>query len=130
MEEIDLPKALSGTLRPYQEIGFRWLYTNVNKGFGCCIADDMGLGKTIQVISLILKLKEEEKLKNRLLLFVLQPFLATGKENLKTFAPNLDVYTYHGFNRAFTVECDVILTTYAILRIDIEEFKNIIGTLL
>ena len=72
-------KTLRGTLRPYQEIGFRWLYTNVKKGFGCCIADDMGLGKTIQVISLILKLKEEEKLKNLLLLFVRQPFWQLGK---------------------------------------------------
>ena len=124
VEEIDLPKALSGTLRPYQEIGFRWLYTNVNKGFGCCIADDMGLGKTIQVISLILKLKEEEKLKKPVVVICPTTLLGNWEREFENFAPNLDVYTYHGFNRAFTVECDVILTTYAILRIDIEEFKK------
>ena len=54
---------LKGELRPYQLTGLKWLWTNISKGFGCCIADDMGLGKTIQVISLILKLKEENKLK-------------------------------------------------------------------
>ena len=27
VEDISLPKNLTGTLRPYQEIGFRWLYT-------------------------------------------------------------------------------------------------------
>lgn len=81
VEDVTLPKELKGTLRPYQEIGYRWLYTNVVKGFGCCIADDMGLGKTVQVISLILKLKEEKKLKNPLLLFARQLYLATGKES-------------------------------------------------
>ena len=37
VEEIDLPDTLKGTLRPYQQVGFRWLYTNVKKGFGCCM---------------------------------------------------------------------------------------------
>ena len=58
-----MPKGLEGELRPYQQNGFKWLYTNTSKGFGSCMADDMGLGKTIQVLSLILKLKEEKKLK-------------------------------------------------------------------
>ncbi len=124
VEDISLPKDLSGVLRPYQEIGFRWLYTNVNKGFGCCIADDMGLGKTIQVISLILKLKEENKLKNPVVVVCPTTLLGNWEREFENFAPNLNVYTYHGFNREFSLDCDVILTTYAILRIDIEEFKK------
>ncbi len=124
VEEIALPAALLGTLRPYQEVGFRWLYTNVNKGFGCCIADDMGLGKTIQVISLILKLKEEKKLKKPVVVICPTTLLGNWEREFENFAPNLDVYTYHGFNREFNIDNDVILTTYAILRIDIEEFKK------
>lgn len=124
VEEIDLPKDLKGTLRPYQEIGFRWLYTNVTKGFGCAIADDMGLGKTIQVISLILKLKEQKKLKKPVLVVCPTTLMGNWARELENFAPSLKTFVYHGLNREFTVDCDVILTTYAILRIDLEEFKK------
>ncbi len=124
VEDITLPEKLKGTLRSYQQIGFRWLYTNINKGFGCCIADDMGLGKTIQVISLILKLKEEKKLKKPVLVVCPTTLMGNWKRELNTFSPSLKVLTYHGFNREFSTDCDVILTTYAILRIDLEKFQK------
>ena len=124
VEEITLPTKLEGTLRAYQEIGFRWLYTNINKGFGCCIADDMGLGKTIQVISLILKLKEENRLKQPVLVVCPTTLMGNWKRELNTFSPSLNVLTYHGFQREFSTNCDVILTTYAILRIDLEKFQK------
>ena len=124
VEDVTLPKELKGTLRPYQEIGYRWLYTNVVKGFGCCIADDMGLGKTVQVISLILKLKEEKKLKKPALVVCPTTLLGNWERELENFAPSLDVFIYHGLNREFSIDHDVILTTYAILRIDLEEFKK------
>ncbi len=124
VEDITLPTKLEGTLRAYQEIGFRWLYTNINKGFGCCIADDMGLGKTIQVISLILKLKEENRLKQPVLVVCPTTLMGNWKRELNTFSPSLNVLTYHGFNREFSTNCDVILTTYAILRIDLEKFQK------
>lgn len=124
IEEIALPKNLHGELRPYQQVGFKWLYTNVCKGFGCCIADDMGLGKTIQVISLILKLKEEKKLKKPVLVICPTTLMGNWYRELITFAPDLKVQTYHGLDRVFDEKCDVILTTYAILRIDSEEFQK------
>jgi len=124
IEDIEIPKTLQGTLRAYQEIGFRWLYTNISKGFGCCIADDMGLGKTIQVISLILKLKEENKLKKPVLVVCPTTLMGNWKRELATFSPSLNTLTYHGFNREFSINCDVILTTYAILRIDLEKFQK------
>ncbi len=124
VEDVTLPKELKGTLRPYQEIGYRWLYTNVMKGFGCCIADDMGLGKTVQVISLILKLKEEKKLKKPALVVCPTTLLGNWERELENFAPTLDAFIYHGLNREFSINHDVILTTYAILRIDLEEFKK------
>ncbi len=124
VEDIKLPNDLNGTLRAYQEIGYRWLYTNINKGFGCCIADDMGLGKTIQVISLILKLKEEKRLKKPVLVVCPTTLMGNWKREMNNFAPSLKTLTYHGFNREFSTDCDVILTTYAILRIDLEKFQK------
>ncbi|MBI5367118.1 MAG: DEAD/DEAH box helicase [Planctomycetes bacterium] len=51
----DLPgPELQATLRPYQEVGVRWLRFLTGLGLGACLADDMGLGKTIQVIALLL----------------------------------------------------------------------------
>lgn len=124
VQEIELPNGLTGELRPYQQVGYKWLYTNVCKGFGCCIADDMGLGKTIQVISLVLKLKEEKKLKKPVLVVCPTTLMGNWKRELETFAPSLKVQIYHGLDRKFEDGCDVILTTYAILRIDLDEFKK------
>ena len=45
------------TLRPYQQVGVRWLHLLSTLGLGACLADDMGLGKTIQVLALLLVLQ-------------------------------------------------------------------------
>ena len=48
--------ALKATLRPYQDVGLRWLGFLARLGLGACLADDMGLGKTVQVLALLLTL--------------------------------------------------------------------------
>ena len=54
-KEADLqPPVLNGTLRGYQEEGFKWLCTLGAVGFGGILADDMGLGKTLQTLAHIL----------------------------------------------------------------------------
>jgi non-specific serine/threonine protein kinase len=42
LEAIDPGQALNGTLRPYQQVGTRWLYLLAKLGLGACLADDMG----------------------------------------------------------------------------------------
>ena len=122
--EVTQPEGLAGDLRPYQQTGLKWLWTNVTKGFGCCMADDMGLGKTIQVISLILKLKEENKLKNPVLVICPTTLMGNWAKELQMFAPSLKISTYHGIDRTLDLKSDVIMTTYAIMRIDVEEMKK------
>ena len=122
--EITQPASLNGELRPYQKTGLKWLWTNVSKGFGSCMADDMGLGKTIQVISLILKLKEENKLKAPVLVVCPTTLMGNWMKEFQMFAPSLDVKTYHGMNRQLDTGCDVIMTTYALMRIDVDELKK------
>ena len=122
--DVTPPKELKGELRPYQQTGLKWLWTNVSKGFGCCMADDMGLGKTIQVISLILKLKEEDKLQKPVLVVCPTTLMGNWMKEMQLFAPSLKVATYHGAERQLNTDVDVILTTYAIMRIDIEELKK------
>lgn len=122
--EVEVPKDLKGELRPYQQTGLKWLWTNIAKGFGCCMADDMGLGKTIQVISLILKMKEENKLKKPVLVVCPTTLMGNWMKELQMFAPNLKASIYHGSERQLDLKKDIVLTTYAIMRIDVEELKK------
>ncbi|KFI72346.1 helicase [Bifidobacterium minimum] len=48
-----IPDSFSGSLRPYQMEGFRWLNALWDKGFGGVLADEMGLGKTVQLLALL-----------------------------------------------------------------------------
>lgn len=122
--EVEVPQELKGELRPYQKTGLKWLWTNISKGFGCCMADDMGLGKTIQVLSLILKMKEENKLKKPVLVVCPTTLMGNWMKELEMFAPSLKAAIYHGSERQLDLKNDIILTTYAIMRIDVEELKK------
>ena len=122
--DVTSPAELKGELRPYQQTGLKWLWTNVSKGFGACMADDMGLGKTIQVISLILKMKEEGKLDKPVLVICPTTLMGNWIKEIQMFAPSLDAVVYHGAERKLELKHDIILTTYAIMRIDVEELKS------
>ncbi|ABX31036.1 Non-specific serine/threonine protein kinase [Petrotoga mobilis SJ95] len=117
---VRLPKNLNAELRHYQKTGFRWLYTNLEKGFNVCIADDMGLGKTIQVISVILKMKEEKALENPVLVVCPTTLVGNWYKECEKFAPTLNVSIYHGSDRKFEDNSDVIITTYSVVRNDVE----------
>lgn len=45
VKELHIPSSLNNTLRQYQKIGFKWLKTLDEYGFGGVLADDMGLRK-------------------------------------------------------------------------------------
>jgi SNF2 family DNA or RNA helicase len=127
VDTVKQPKNLLATLRPYQERGYEWLYKNSKIGFGSLIADDMGLGKTLQVITTLLKFKQEGLLKKQKALVILPTTLLTNweKEIIK-FAPELDVQVYHGSNRKLNVKAhDIILTTYGIARSETTELSKI-----
>jgi len=61
LAQVDPGSDLKASLRPYQQAGVHWLYLLQHLGLGACLADDMGLGKTIQVLSLLLVLKRQER---------------------------------------------------------------------
>ncbi len=125
VEDIALPSTLNATLRPYQERGFRWLYSNTIKGFGSCIADDMGLGKTIQVITLILKLKEENRLSVPALVICPTTLVGNWQKECERFAPSLKTWLYHGTNRKFHFDgYDILITTYGLLKRNIKRFAD------
>jgi SNF2 family DNA or RNA helicase len=124
ISEITLPEDLTGELRPYQVNGFKWLYSNTVKGFGSCIADDMGLGKTVQVLTLLLKLKEEKKLTSPALVICPTTLVGNWQKECTKFAPQLNTSIYHGTDRKLNTNVDLVITTYGLARVDVELFKK------
>ena len=126
-DEIPVPEDLNATLRPYQQRGFSWMYRNMRIGFGSIIADDMGLGKTLQVITLLLKAKHENaESSKRFLIVVPTGLILNWVSEFNRFAPALTVFVYHGQNRDIgQFDADIMLTSYGILRSDVDEIKKI-----
>ncbi|MCT4614396.1 MAG: DEAD/DEAH box helicase [Marinifilaceae bacterium] len=125
--QIEIPENLDATLRQYQERGYQWLYNNSKVGFGSIIADDMGLGKTLQVISLLLKFKQEGRFnKNKALIVVPTTLITNWQREIERFAPDLNPHIYHGVKREFkTTECDLVITSYGMLRSDVAKFHKV-----
>ncbi len=124
-----LPDALNATLRPYQHRGYDWLVKNTALGMGSLLADDMGLGKTLQIIALLLKFRQEGRFTKHKGLVVLPTTLLTNwQKEIARFAPELQARVYHGSARKFPPETDkhdLILTTYGVVRSDLDTFKKL-----
>jgi uncharacterized Zn finger protein len=130
--DVPLPAGLKATLRPYQKRGFEWLYRNARLGFGSVLADDMGLGKTLQVITTILKIKEDSKNNfGTALVVVPTTLLSNWEKEIQKFAPSLTTFIFHGNARRLPPQYpDVFLTTYGTVRTDLELLKSKRWTLL
>ncbi|MDR0760338.1 MAG: DEAD/DEAH box helicase [Treponema sp.] len=123
------PWALSGgALRPYQEYGVRWLDYLGEYGMGACLADEMGLGKTIQVIALLRKIKKMKE-SGPVLILCPKSLVYNWAAEIDRFGPDLPYVVHYGTERD-TAEINggnfkIILSTYATLRRDVEDFKRI-----
>jgi len=96
LAQVDPGRGLHGTLRPYQEVGVRWLHLLSRLGLGACLADDMGLGKTIQVLSLLLVRRREPVASRRPSLLVAPAsLLANWAAEIERFAPSLTTVIAH-----------------------------------
>ena len=124
--DIPVPTSLNAQLRPYQERGFQWMLHNLRAGFGSIIADDMGLGKTLQVISVLLYLKEAGELdKHNALVVVPTGLLTNWQSEIERFAPSLSSAIYHGSARnADNLDKDIILSSYGVVRTDLNLLKK------
>ena len=96
LTRVDPGSALKGTLRPYQQVGVQWLYLLAKLGLGACLADDMGLGKTIQVLALLLILRQQsDGIRRPSLLVAPASLLANWAAELERFAPSLNAIVAH-----------------------------------
>jgi superfamily II DNA or RNA helicase len=111
LPEVPLPADLRATLRSYQQVGVRWLSFLRDLGLGAVLADDMGLGKTLQTLC---------ALRGRTLVVCPTSVVHNWAAEIGRFRPGLRVTLYHGPRRSLDSASDIVLTSYAILRLDLE----------
>ncbi|MEV0251980.1 DEAD/DEAH box helicase [Nocardia sp. NPDC050712] len=133
-EPIAAPAGLKAQLRPYQERGLSWLVTMNRMGCGAVLADDMGLGKTVQVLALLVHERENAAAQAQpgpTLLVCPMSVVGNWQREAERFAPGLRVLVHHGVGRragaeldSAVAEADLVITTYALLARDVEEFRR------
>ncbi|MDR3111474.1 MAG: DEAD/DEAH box helicase [Planctomycetaceae bacterium] len=113
---------LNAVLRPYQEVGVRWLRLMTQLGLGACLADDMGLGKTIQVIALLLLMKNQEAAPQETTSLLVAPasLLGNWESEIKRFASKLKTVIAHSSGRGTSEpanlnDVDLVMTTYGMV---------------
>ncbi len=112
-------------LRNYQKEGVKWLNYLYENNMGGCLADDMGLGKTLQTITMLTKVYLKG-VKNPSLIVMPRSLLFNWQDELQKFAPQLTYYIYYGQQRDLNeaMRHQLVLTTYALVRNDIEAFRQ------
>ncbi|OZG59158.1 helicase [Bifidobacterium tissieri] len=147
-----VPDSLAGVLRPYQVEGFRWLNAVCDKGFGGILADEMGLGKTVQLLSLLVARHERAERHERAsadatanqaanqaatpamnLIVCPASLVYNWLAECGRFAPGLRAVAIAGTKAARRTmieaaahgEYDVVITSYDLLRRDIDDYDGI-----
>lgn len=120
-------KGFQGTLRPYQDTGYSWLRSLYNLGFHGILADEMGLGKTVQVLALFSSIEKKSGCPH--LIVMPKSLLFNWRREFERFLPGFKVHVHSGQGREKNPErlrgMDVVLTSYPLLRQDIDLFKAI-----
>lgn len=126
---VSLPplKLMRSALRQYQKTGVEWLLYLFENGFGGLLCDDMGLGKTHQAMALMLYLKKIKKEEGSILVVSPTTVMSHWQKKIGEHVPDLRASEYHGGQRdlaGLIDQSDIILTSYGILRNDVEELKE------
>ncbi|KAA9111534.1 DEAD/DEAH box helicase [Microbacterium rhizomatis] len=134
IEPVPVPPGFTGELRPYQLDGFRWLAFLHAHALGGILADDMGLGKTAQTLALIAHAASDRpaaRATGPFLVVAPTSVVSNWAREASRFTPGLRValITETSGKSGKTLAdaaagADIVLTTYAILRLDAEEFAG------
>lgn len=115
---------LDSRLRTYQKKGVAWLRLLKKLQCGGLLADDMGLGKSFQVLSVLEKRCFETDLPS--LIICPTSVLVNWQNQFRDYRPDLSFLIYHGSGRKIQKleAADVILTSYALLRQEVDFFSK------
>jgi len=125
---VKAPKGLNANLRPYQVQGLSYLNFLREYGFGGILADEMGLGKTVQTLSFLQHL-HESKVEGPSLIVVPTSVMPNWERESQKFVPGLKSLVIYGARRENLfrqiAESDIVITTYALLRRDLDELEKV-----
>ncbi|MBN2802395.1 MAG: helicase, partial [Deltaproteobacteria bacterium] len=107
--ETPLPDDIKATLRDYQKRGVDWLNFLKSISLGGILADDMGLGKTLQALCIV---------EGKTLVICPTSVIHNWASETEKFRPSLKVCQFHGPNRELDEDADIVITNYALLRIE------------
>ncbi|WP_426192332.1 DEAD/DEAH box helicase [Massilia sp. DWR3-1-1] len=128
VQKVPAPAGLQATLRDYQADGLAWMQFLREYDLAGILADDMGLGKTVQTLAHILVEKEAGRLTSPALVIAPTSLMTNWQEEAARFAPGLRVLLLQGKERLDLFDriddCDIILTTYALLPRDEEKLRQ------
>lgn len=124
---ITAPTGLNASLRGYQAQGLSYLNFLSEYGFGGILADEMGLGKTVQTLAFIQHMVESRR-RGPNLIVVPTSVLPNWEREAEKFVPSLKKLVIYGSRREgmfqHIAKSDLIITTYALLRRDLEEIEK------
>ena len=127
VKAVPAPQGLNAQLRSYQMQGLAYLNFLSEYGFGGILADEMGLGKTIQTLAFI-QYMVEHKHKGANLIVVPTSVLPNWEREAEKFVPSLKRLIIYGTRRENMFKqigkSDLVITTYALLRRDLEEIEK------
>lgn len=125
---LELPKNSIATFREYQLKGYGWLWFMYKYGLNGILADDMGLGKTLQALTVLQKAKETDGAMPTLVICP-TTVVFNWECEIQKFAPELTCLKLSGTERRSLFkkipEYDVVITSYALIRRDIDKLKDI-----
>jgi len=129
--EYDPPATLTAQLRPYQREGFGWLAALWDLELGGILADDMGLGKTLQALALICHAQDRDPSLGPFLVVAPTSVVSNWVDEAARFAPTLAVTAVtetlarSGRGIQDIAAADVVVTTYALFRIEAEVYRTV-----
>ena len=135
---VPLPPGVDATLRPYQKAGFDWLALLWQHRLGGVLADDMGLGKTLQTLALFAHARDTGE-KRPFLVVAPTSVVANWADEGARFTPGLRMRTVTatqakgsaigttspGSLAELARNTDVVVTSYALFRLDAEAYQSI-----
>lgn len=131
-----VPSGIRAELRPYQRHGYARLALLWRHRLGGVLADDMGLGKTLQILALIAHAREApvepgDESDPPFLVVAPTSVVAVWAREAERYAPGLRIAAADRTRARRSVPlselrrgADVVLTSYAVLRIDADEFTT------
>jgi superfamily II DNA or RNA helicase len=137
------PAALGIDLYGYQQTGYHWLWLLQQNGFGGLLCDDMGLGKTHQAMALIRALCHPERSEGSgreghatddspsltlgttpsILIVCPTSVIDHWREKLARYLPDIPFTIHYGAGRGVRRDARLIVTSYGVLRSDLERLR-------